>query len=79
MPALYIKVQQNPASVDLCVRFAAEPANQELASTATPEPIHNNNTDIIEIDESTTILIGAYYSKSCYSCCLKIATLALLH
>ena len=32
-----------------------EPANQELASTATPEPIHNNNTDIIEIDESTTI------------------------
>ena len=29
-------------------------ANQEFASTATPEPIHNN-TDIIEIDESTTI------------------------
>ena len=26
--------------------------NQELTSTATPEPIHNN-TDIIEIDEST--------------------------
>ena len=29
-----------------------EPANQELASTATPKPIHNNNTDIIKIDES---------------------------
>ena len=28
--------------------------NWPLHSTATPEPIHNN-TDIIEIDESTTI------------------------
>ena len=40
----------------LCVRFVAEPANQELVSTATSEPIHNKNTEIIEIDESTTIL-----------------------
>ena len=39
MPALY-------------VRRVVELANQELASTATPEPIHNI-TDIIEIDEST--------------------------
>ena len=39
----------------LCVRFVVEPANQELVSSATPEPIHNNNTDIIKIDESTTI------------------------
>ena len=37
----------------LYVRRVVEPANQELASTATPEPIHNN-TYIIEIDESTT-------------------------
>ena len=35
------------------VRRVAEPANQELTSTATPEPIHYN-TDNIEIDESTT-------------------------
>ncbi len=41
----------------LYARYAVEPANQELASTATPEPIHNN-TDIIEIDESTTIKSG---------------------
>ena len=39
----------------MCVRYVAEPANQAEASKATPEPIHNNNTDIIEIDESTTI------------------------
>ena len=38
----------------VCVRFVAKPATQELASTATLEPIHNNNADIIEIDESTT-------------------------
>ena len=38
----------------LYVRRVVEPANQELASIATPEPIHNN-TDIIEIDESTTM------------------------
>ena len=37
----------------LYVKFVAEPANQELASTATPEPIHNT-TGLIEIDESTT-------------------------
>ena len=42
----------------LCVRFVAEPANQELALTSTPEPIHNNNnTDIFEIDESTISLV----------------------
>ena len=40
----------------LYVKRVVEPANQELASTATPEPIHNN-TDIIEIDESTTYLV----------------------
>ncbi len=44
----------------LYARYAVEPANQELASTATPEPIHNN-TDIIEIDESTTIARIHYY------------------
>ena len=38
----------------LYVRRVVEPVDQELASTATPEPIHNN-TDIIEIDESSTI------------------------
>ena len=38
------------------VRPVVEPANQELASTATPEPIHNN-TDIIETDESTMMLV----------------------
>ena len=48
--ALNIEVQQNPASADFVCQIVAEPANQELASTATPEPIHNNNTDIIEID-----------------------------
>ena len=32
------------------VRRVVEPANQGLASTATPEPIHNN-TDIVEIDK----------------------------
>ena len=37
----------------LYVRHVMEPANQELASTATPEHIHNN-ANIIEIDESTT-------------------------
>ena len=40
----------------LYVKRVVEPANQELASTATPEPIHNN-TDITEIDESTTSII----------------------
>ena len=39
--------------------FLVEPANQELTSTATPEPIHNNDADIIEIDESTTNIPGA--------------------
>ena len=34
------------------VKRVVEPANQELASTATPEPIHN------EINESTTNSIG---------------------
>ena len=43
----------------LCVRFVAVPVSQELASTATSEPIHNNNTDIIEIDEFTTMLCFA--------------------
>ena len=39
----------------LYVKRVVEPANQKLASTAcTPEPIHN--TDIIEIDDSTTTL-----------------------
>ena len=37
----------------LYVRRVAEPANQEMASTATPELIHNN-IYIIEIDEFTT-------------------------
>ena len=40
----------------LYVRRVVKPANQELASTATPEPIYNN-TDMVEIDESTTILV----------------------
>ena len=31
-----------------------EPANQELASAATPKPTRNN-TDIIKIDESITV------------------------
>ena len=47
----------------LYVRRVIEPANQELASTATPEPIHNN-TDIIEIDESTTISLRCYQSDA---------------
>ena len=37
-----------------------EPANQELTSTATPEPIYNN-TDVIEIDESTTTITGSIF------------------
>ena len=40
----------------LYVKRVVEPANQELASTATPKPIHNN-ADIIEIDESTTVVL----------------------
>jgi len=41
----------------LFARRVVEPANQESASTATPEPIQTNNTDIIEIDESATTTI----------------------
>ena len=50
----------------LYVRRVVEPANQELASTATPESIHNNNTDIIETDESTTV---AYDMPLAHSTC----------
>ena len=55
-----IKVQQIPVMPTLYVRRVVEPANQELASTATPEPIHNN-TNIIEIDESTTNVCNVMY------------------
>ena len=37
----------------LFASFVVEPVNQELASIATPEPIQNNNIDIIETDKST--------------------------
>ena len=46
----------------LYVRLVVDPANQELASTATPEPIHSS-TDIIEIDESTTIYGNHLYIR----------------
>ena len=56
----------------LYVRRVVEPTNQELASTATPEPIRNNN-DIIEIDEFTISTVGcaeftalSIYVKSFY-------------
>ena len=54
-----IEVQQIPVVPTLYVKRVVEPANQELASTDTPEPIHNN-TDIIEIDESITICHRAH-------------------
>jgi hypothetical protein len=38
----------------LFASFVVKPVNQELASIATPEPIQNNNIDIIETDKSTT-------------------------
>ena len=37
----------------LFASFVVKPVNQELASIATPEPIQNNNIDIIETDKST--------------------------
>ncbi len=40
----------------LYARYAAELVNQDLTSTATPEPIQNN-TDIIKIYEFTTMVI----------------------
>ena len=50
----------------LYVRHVAEPANQELASTAcTPEPIHSS-TDIIEINQSITSTLH-WSSKSTVS------------
>jgi hypothetical protein len=38
----------------LFASFVVKPVDQELASIATPEPIQNNNIDIIETDKSTT-------------------------
>ena len=58
--------------LSLYVRRVVEPANQELASTATPESTHNL-PDIIEIDESTTtnVLVLEQILKRHY-CCLCV-------
>ena len=50
----------------LCISRVVEPANQELASAATPESIHNN-ADIIEIEESATIFHYIFFALQ-HSC-----------
>ena len=57
----------------LYVKHVVEPADQELASAATPEPIHN--TDIIEIDESITISGECCCNDSCYLSYVQILNL----